>query len=270
MKNDGGAIHRLKGDGFEWGEYALAEHLDSIIFHQRSEGVETDGTHILTSRNAGSGGTAYDGTSTATDIPFANGLMQLTATNGYMSLATILEVYGGRMLWVMDFANVISNKSLYGKVGEFTVRIASIQTNDAVYIALTGMVGGSPVAQNITPRFSIPREGLHLLEISLVDGVGALTIDGIQVASSSIPYTTFLVDALGIGYTQGKVTSNMGDFIYVTDNAAAIVASRSYLANKYGISVNNTIVADADGNFTIYTEEGLILTEGTGLFNESF
>lgn len=272
-------INRLKGTGFEWKAYPLMDYAPAIPVHLRHEGIEHGSGHIVQALNHGSLGSAVvpevrnSTTAPSSDIEYDidGKVFRSQVGMDYLFMNPPVQMVGKRFMFVTSLAEATNNVVFWGQTGESSVRLAQILTGDMVYLALAGRnSSGILISQNITPRFLLNRVGLHLLELVVEGANASFTVDGVQVASiTNNAVTSLMVASAGVGTTT-RFTGWLGEALCVDrahpDYAEAVIAARSYLADKYNISVVNRIAADANGNYTINSPQGVTLTEGTATF----
>ncbi|MDN3712181.1 hypothetical protein QWZ10_10960 [Paracoccus cavernae] len=136
----------------------------------------------------------------------------------------------------------MSSTKFFGATG-YEVRVAARQADFANFVQLWSNTTGAGLVSSLGPRARFPASGLMLMELDTTVAETRFFLNGVLQSTSTdpLPWSNFYVQLIGQGNANTvPFNGQMGDVLGVTLGAgspAAISAARTYLADKYGISL---------------------------------
>lgn len=213
-----------------------------IAIHFDTDHVEGPQNAITKMINRGGGGAFFDATVNGAPLVASNGTVALSSSTGTPQIENRADIVGVRMMWVCTVDNLVSLTKFFGSDG-YEVRVATRQADLSNFVQLWSDVTGEGLMSSLGPRARFPASGLMLMELDTTVAETRFFLNGVLQSTSTapLPWANFYVQLIGQGNTASvPFNGQMGDILGVTlgaGGAAAILAARTYLADKYGITL---------------------------------
>lgn len=241
IKSASGELAALKGAGFSWTRPTLTDFYGvgpgQIAVHYAADTVTPSGGPARSFQNKGGAGAHFDATVVGDPMVISNDAVVSSQTAGYASLANPAEVVGVHLLMALSPNQFTGSNQILGSPSS-VIRQANGAGGWRLNIWHNPGTGGITFSSTI---FSPNVEGFVLCEVRLTTTDVTFIINGVAGGTWPHPYLTFLIDQLARGGTgSDRFKGLVGDVLGVTlgaGDAAAILAARTYLADKYGISL---------------------------------
>lgn len=248
FKSPLGELQAVKVNGGVWTRPPLASYYQSNIpLHLAFKNAEYNEDGLLIGiKNAGNQRQIHDvGLNREPLLVNNNALVFTPDIPDGLVFNTPVQLYGSTLMFAIDMTNIGSTQTIFSSVsnanGGYSLRMGSVQPNDGVFLtfAYSAGTGSQTVTNYPSPRFIIPRRWA-ILEVDIFNNNVYLRVDGQQVSQGVISFPSFQLNQIGSGWGGQRLNAQVGEIIKLTTGAnyaAALLASRQYLARQYGIAL---------------------------------
>lgn len=209
-----------------------------ISLHLSTAGVSPAGGPATAIANAGGAGSDLDAAVSGAAMALDGPWLTTGAAMGFPVLAAPVDLFSGRLLWVMSAVGAVNLTRFMGHTGS---EIRANITAGGVTLQLWSNETGSGVTVNPGGRVTA-EDRVYLCEVEISGGSARFFMDGTALGTAAVAWSEFPISRIGRGTgTATPLEGGMGDVIFINSGGGfdtALAAVRSYLDGRFELGLS--------------------------------
>ncbi len=194
-----------------------------VPLHISTAGVTPPGGPATAVVNAGGAGAALDAVVSGAAMVVDGAFLTTGAASGFPILAAPVDLFAGRLIWVMNQVGLVNLARFMGHTG---AEIRANLTEQGLTLQLWSDATGSGVTVN--PGTRVPAgDGPLLCEVGISGTTGRFFIDGASLGTAPVAWETFPISRIGRG--TGSATP--------VEGGATVAAVRAAMNDRFGLGL---------------------------------